>query len=197
MWRLKLPQKKQFLSVPLHIDQEAPSPTFKMPRIFGSFIVQFRSNSPKSNIKKMTQNFWNCKKKLLIHLLSPCCNHGNLLFTVVECSKLQSPKSLRLSAKALGSELEWCQFLCQVRHRLLHSLLMPWSLSGETKTHCHGSFQCKMYAKKSKRNRSTIPIYPLINFNWCVLTIRLFWYSFWKNGRRRAHPTCKQNQWKE
>lgn len=36
MWRLKLPQKKiQFLSVPLHIDLEAPSPTFKMPRIFG------------------------------------------------------------------------------------------------------------------------------------------------------------------
>ena len=85
---------------------------FLAPKNVSSFIVQFRSNSPKSNIKKMTQNFWNCKKKLLMHVLSPCCNHGNLLFTVVECSTLQSPKSLRLAAKALGSELEWCQFLC-------------------------------------------------------------------------------------
>ncbi len=50
---------------------------------------------------------------------------------------------------------------------------MPWSLSGETKTHCHGSFQCEIYAKKSERNQSTILIYPLINFNFCFLTTRL------------------------
>ena len=40
----------------------------------------YRPSSPQH--QKMTQNFWNCKKKLLMHLLSPCCNHGNLLFTV-------------------------------------------------------------------------------------------------------------------
>ena len=86
---------------------------FSAPKNVSSFIVQFRSNSPKSNIKKWHKTFGTARKNCwcicwaLVAIMEIYC-----LRYVVECSKLQSPKSLRLAAKALGSELEWCQFLC-------------------------------------------------------------------------------------
>ena len=116
--------------------------------------------------------------------------------SVVECSTLQSSTLLDLLQRLWG--LSWSDVNFSVKSVIDFSIRCS-CLGVETrvkpKRTAMAVFSVKyMQNSKKKTDQLFRSILSSTLYNWCVLTIRLFGYSFRKNGRRRAHPTCKQNQ---